>query len=106
MYAGIWDTIANILGDIGITGATSTAIARALASPTMANIRAVESAFAAEGTSAPPELLDLLYKRYADAVASYPAAYGGNLLNTLSELLPWLAIGMMGVFILSRSRKR
>ncbi len=104
MYAGFWDSVSDILGNIGITAATTAAIARAMASPTMANINAVETAFAAEGTSAPPELLDLLYKRYADAVASYPAAYGGNIVNTLSQWAPYLAIGGLALFMLTRKR--
>jgi hypothetical protein len=101
-YSGIWDTVQNLLSGIGVSTATAAATARAFASPTLDNIRAVESAFASEGTSAPPELLDVLYKRYADAIARYPVAYGGGIVNTFAEIAPWLFIGGVAIYMLSK----
>lgn len=103
---GFWDTITDfaedLIGDLGLTGATATATAKALASPTLSNIKAVESAFAASGTSAPPELLELLYERYYSSIESNPLAYAGSLQATLSAMLPWIIGGGLVLFLLKR----
>ena len=103
-FGGLWDTLTGALKNIGVSANSAAATARALTSPTMENIRAVEQAFASEGTSAPPELLDLLYKRYASAVASYPAAYGGGIMNTFSQIAPWLFVGGVALYFLNKRR--
>ena len=105
MYGGIWDSIQNVLNTFGISAATTTATAQALAAPTLANIQKVKDVFAAEGTSAPPELLDALYGRYYDSIASNPYAQSGNILSSYSTWLPYL-IGIGGIFLIVKLSKR
>jgi hypothetical protein len=101
---GFWDTISDaatgLISDLGITGDSATAVARAMASPTMSNIKAVQSAFADSGTSAPPELMEMLWGRYYDSIASNPLAASGS----MQAMLPWL-IGGGVVLILLLKRK-
>lgn len=104
-YGGVWDTIQGFLDEIGITAQTSAAVAKAFASPSWQNIEAVKSAFRAEGTTVPPEILDALYKRYYSAVEQYPSAYAGTMLGNLGNLFPWILLGGLGLILLSRGRK-
>lgn len=101
---GFWDTVSNIIGSVGLSNSTATAIARAYASPSLSNIQAVQDAFAAEGTTVPPEIMALLQKRYVDAAAAYPTVYGQNVVQSLSSALPWIAAGVIGYLILKRGK--
>lgn len=95
-------SIGDLIGDLGITGESALATARAYAAPTLANIHAVEAAFAKEGTSAPPELLNSLYERYYSAIQQNPAYGTGALQSQLSAMLPWILGGGVVLFLLMK----
>ena len=105
MYGGIWDDITGFLDNFGITGASALAVTQAVAAPTLANIQRVQAAFAAEGTSAPPELMDALWSRYYEAIRQNPAASSGAITAALSTYLPWMLGGGLVLFFLSKRRK-
>lgn len=100
---GIWDSLQTVLENLGVNEQTSVAIQRALASPTMQNIRAVENAFAEAGTTAPPELMQTLYERYAQAVRDNPLWAGGGATQFISQNWPWLLLGVVGIIALRSS---
>jgi hypothetical protein len=100
---GFWDELGGVLGSVGVTTASATAVARAYASPTLENIRAVEAAFREAGTSPPPELMNSLYQRYYDSIRSSPYYQAGTVQTGLTNLLPWIAGGIL-IFILLRKR--
>ena len=102
MYSGFWDIVGNAISNIGINANTAAAIARAYASPTLANIETVRDAFEAAGTTAPPEIIAALQKRYADSVAAYPSVYAQT---SLTDALPWIALGVLGFMALRRTRR-
>ena len=101
MYGGIFDTIQSYLDDFGISGESALAVAKALASPTTANINAVKSSFEVTGNAAPPELLNALYARQAES-------YKDNLFfsaGSMSGALPWIIAGGIVAFVLYRRRR-
>jgi hypothetical protein len=98
------DEAGQFLSSIGISQNTITATARAYASPTLANIRAVEAAFQAEGASPPPELMDALYKRYYDTLRTSPYMAAGTLQSGLAAILPWAAAGILILMLVRRKR--
>ena len=104
-YGGFWDSVKDFIGTLGISGTTAAASARAFASPTLANIRAVEKAFVEEGTSAPPELMDQLYQRYYSAIASNPYAQTGGIQSTMDTALPYLLLGGLALFLMMQKGK-
>lgn len=99
MYAGTWDSIQSILQTFGVTGASVTASAQAMAAPTLSNIQKVEEAFAAEGTAPPPEMMNLLYQRYYDSIYSNPFY---AITTGLGKVWPWLLGGAVVVLLFSR----
>jgi hypothetical protein len=105
MYAGIWDTVSSALSEFGISGDSALAAAKALASPTLANINAVTAAFSAEGNTPPPELMNVLWERYYQSTVTNPYAISGNLANFFSSPLVWLIGGGILIYAVS-SKKR
>lgn len=106
MYAGTWDTIQSIIGTVGVTPESTQAILQALASPTLSNIKKVEQAFSAAGTTPPPELMNVLYGRYYDSVASNPYMTTGITLQTVTDWFPWVLGGGLVLLAISKRRKR
>lgn len=102
MYGGTLDTIGDILSQFGITDDTMIASGRAMESPTKENIQAVETAFENAGQSAPPELMELLWSRYYDAIGSNPL----TMAQTVSEYLPYIIGGGIGLVLLFGLRRR
>ncbi len=106
-YRDIFSDVFGILGQFGVTSESALAIAKAEASPTLANIQAVELAFNNAGTSAPPELLNALYQRYYDSIASNPYATVGATTQWLSDNWLWLLVGGgVLIAIISANRRR
>jgi hypothetical protein len=103
MYQGILDDVGSILSTFGISGDSAAAVAQAYASPTIANINAVQAAFTAEGNTAPPELLNALWGRYYDSIKQNPLASAGQLTSLLSSPIVW-AIGA-GLLFLAFKKK-
>ena len=91
MYGGIFDTVQSIASTFGIGAESATATAQAYASPSIANINAVTAAFQAEGNSPPPELMNSLWERYYQSIASNPALASGSLTTFFSN--PVVLIG-------------
>jgi hypothetical protein len=112
MYTkGILDTIVGgaqrIMSDLGITVASAEAVARAFASPTVTNINAVNAAFAAEGTSPPPELMNTLWERYYDSIARNPYAAAGTATAFVSNPIVWIAgIGILFILLAPKDKRR
>jgi hypothetical protein len=98
-----WDELGGLLRNVGITGESAAAVARAYASPTLENIRAVERAFQNAGTSPPPELMDQLYRRYYSTIQTSPYYQAGMVQSTLAEWLPYIAGGIL-LFMIMRKR--
>jgi hypothetical protein len=105
MYGGIFDTIESIASTFGIGSGSATAVAQAYASPTIANINAVTAAFQAEGNSPPPELMNSLWQRYYQAIASNPALASGSLTTLLSNPIVLIGGAALLFFVLSKKRK-
>lgn len=99
---GFWDDVQNFISEFGISYQSGLAVAKALASPTLQNIRAVEAAFAAEGASPPPELMETLWQRYYQAVADNPYYASGSVTNFLSSPLVWIGGGLLLLFALKK----
>lgn len=100
------DSIANILKGFGVTQATSAATAKALISPSLENIEAAKAAFKAEGTTIPPEVLNMLMERYYSAIGANPAAYSNVALSKVTDLLPWVLFGTIAVVLISKTRSK
>jgi hypothetical protein len=100
MYGGFWDTLQDTFG---ISAGTAAAVARAEVEPSITNINAVSAAFAVEGTSPPPEIMDLLWQRYYESVKSNPYAAGGTVTSAMSNPLLWAA-GAAALYFLLRRR--
>ncbi len=105
MYAGAWDTIQNIISTVGVTPASMEAIIKAFTSPTLTNIDAVKKAFAAAGTTPPPELLNVLYGRYYDSIATSPYYTTGMTMETVGDWLPWIVGGGLLLFAVAKRRR-
>lgn len=101
---GVLDTVENFLAQWGVTGDTGIAISKAFLSPSLSNIDAVSAAFIAEGTTAPPELMNQLYDRYYSSIANNPAATSGNITQFLSQYGVWIAGGIAVLFFLKKRR--
>jgi hypothetical protein len=102
---GIFDDILGVIDSLGISASSALAVERAFASPTITNIQNVELAFNAEGTSAPPELMQELWNRYNSAVQSNPQWQTGSLTASINQMLPYLVIGGIAIFAFSMMRK-
>jgi hypothetical protein len=103
MYGGILDSVESIMSTFGVGAGSATAVAQAYASPTVANINAVTAAFAAEGNSPPPELMNSLWQRYYESVAANPYLASGNLTALLSNPIVLLAgAGILFLFLSKR----
>lgn len=102
MYKGFWQTTQDILQQFGVTGSTAIAVSVAFASPTRENIEAVNIAFDATGATPPPELMEALWGRYYDAIASNPIYTG----TQLASISPWIFGGIAVLFIFGMIKKR
>jgi hypothetical protein len=102
--SGILDTIKDVIGDIGFTPEIAAAVARAEVTPSWENIQAVEEAYRARGSSAPPELMRQLYNRYYEAYAGFPSYYGRYLMTTASNYFPFILGGLFLIMLAGRRR--
>jgi hypothetical protein len=100
-WSDLWEGIKDVAGEYFAPEVVS-AVARAFASPTQANIAAVRQAFRDQGTSPPPELLNALYERYYDSLRRYPAVTVGGFQEGAQSLLPWILGGIVLIWALRR----
>ncbi len=105
MYTGVFDTIGSIVSSFGISLDSATAVAQAYAAPTIVNINNVTAAFAAEGATPPPELMQSLWERYYSSIAQNPLAATGQITTFLSNPMVWLIGGGILIFVFSRKKR-
>jgi hypothetical protein len=105
VFLGAWsDVLGDVVRGVGITPEISAAVAVAMASPTIGNIRRVEQAYQEAGLEPPPALLNRLYERYYSAGAGeewrLEAYRAGGLAK---DYWPWL-IGAALLFFMMRRK--
>jgi hypothetical protein len=105
-WSELWEWTKDVAGDLGATPEISAAVAKALAAPSVENIRAVESAYRARGATPPPELMRTLWERYYDTLPErviYPAP---GFAATVTDYLPLLVAGGLVIWALASRRRR
>jgi hypothetical protein len=87
---GWWDEIKDILGDLGADPNIIAAIAKAEASPTYANVAAVDAAYRERGSSPPPQLMGQLWDRYYASIGYTLPGIPPRVLQTATNWAPVL----------------
>jgi hypothetical protein len=85
----------EILANFGYYPPALGAVAAAVARPTLANIRAVENAYARGGYSAPGPLIDWLYSRYYETL---PQRLPGEVTGAVAQYWPLFLLGGLLLF--------
>jgi hypothetical protein len=93
-------SVADILSMFGLSGDIAKAVIEAEADPTSRNINKVISAYASIGQTPPVKLIGQLaeYNKTAHPEDVWTSA-------VISTGLQWLAIGLIGLFILFRKKR-
>lgn len=101
-WSDLWGNLRDVVGDLGGDPAIIAATARAFASPTQGNIRAVQDAYRARGAVAPPELMEQLYSRYYQSIRDNPVGTFGQGFSSAGDILPFAIAGIVLLWAVNR----
>lgn len=102
--SGFGFDIGSLLSGLGVSADTAAAVGIAVAVPSIQNIQKVQDAFAAEGASAPAQLMQSLWGLYYQTTAQNPLAAAGNITAWISQYWPILLIGGVALFAFRSKR--